>query len=133
MKKSALIIDDDPDEREIARYLLRQEGFEVSEAADGREGVAAAIALKPDLVLTDLMMPVMHGYEVCERIRAEPSLKHTRILVVSSKSFDNDLRLALKAGADAYLVKPYHKIDFINKVKELSGGGPAGPGSEPTT
>lgn len=120
MKKTALLIDDDPDQREIACFLLRQEGFEVAEAADGPEGVAAAVALKPDLVLTDLMMPTMHGYEVCERIRAEQSLKDVPILVVSSKSFDNDLRLALRAGANAYLVKPYHKADFIAKIKELS-------------
>ncbi len=121
MKKKALIIDDDEDHREVVVLRLKREGFETFEAADGEEGVDAALKFKPDLVLVDLMMPKLHGYGVCEMLRAEKSLSGVRILVTSSKSYDNDIQLALNAGADAYLIKPYHKKAFLEKIRKLMG------------
>ena len=119
MKLKALIIDDDPDMSEVCKTYLESAGFETIYCADGRQGLEKALEYKPNLLIIDLMMPNIHGYEVCERIRANPDLKDAKILVTSSKSFDSDRELALRAGADDYLIKPYLCKDLLDKVDAL--------------
>ncbi|MFC1679780.1 response regulator [Elusimicrobiota bacterium] len=120
MRKRILVIDDTLDALEIAKAYLEDE-FDVAVAHDGKEGVERALEFKPHLIMTDLMMQTMHGYQVCEKVRAEPTLSETRILVVSSKAFQNDKDLAKQAGADSYLVKPYLRKDLFEKIGELLG------------
>ncbi len=113
--------DDDKILRELAQDILSDE-YEVMLAVDGQDAWEKARVFRPDLVITDLMMPRMHGYELCERLRGPDGIKGVRILVASAKSFSTDKIQAEKAGADAYLVKPYKAVDLIKQVGELLSG-----------
>jgi CheY-like chemotaxis protein len=96
--------------------------YQVSAAVDGVAGLEAAKAQKPDLVVLDLLMPRMHGFEVCMNIRADESLKGTKVLISSSKSYAHDVRTAVEeTGADAYIVKPFPIAEFRKVVAELLG------------
>lgn len=119
--KRVLVVDDDEDMRELMVAILGG-SYQVSAAADGLAGLLAAKAQKPDLVVLDLLMPKMHGFEVCMNIRADESLKGTKVLISSSKSYQHDVRTAVEeTGADAYIVKPFSVDEFTAKVAELLG------------
>lgn len=132
MMKRAIIVDDDEDLAQLAAHCLQGAGFEVATARDGSEGLRLAAAFRPGLVLLDLMMPGMHGFEACRRLRAEhPGL---RILVVSGKSYAADRRAAKKLGADLFLLKPWKPSELLAAVDRLLGSvdasGPAFPAGE---
>ncbi|TPW20017.1 MAG: two-component system, OmpR family, alkaline phosphatase synthesis response regulator PhoP [Elusimicrobia bacterium] len=115
--QKVLLIDDDEDFTELNSALLLQDGFSVTTARDGLEGVALAKALKPDIVVVDLLMPRMTGFDVCQQLRQElPTLK---IIVLSGKSFPIDQRAAGRLGADRFLSKPSSPREVLANVKEL--------------
>lgn len=118
-KRLALIIDDDPQFSKMLSEHLEDMGFDVDAAFDGKEGLVKAAARKPHLILLDIMMPGIHGYEVCSKLRADPHTKNSRILVLSAKGFDSDKEMAREVGADGYLVKPFHRNDLQEKVEAL--------------
>lgn len=120
-RKKILIVDDAPALRELAAAILA-DVYEVREADNGLEALEAARAWRPDLVLTDLMMPVMHGYELCERLRAGGGPR-PKIIVVSSKPFATDKSQAGAVGADDYIVKPYAAGELLEKAARLLSGG----------
>ena len=118
--KKILIIDDDP----VMRALLSEalgHAYSVSTAGDGAEGVETLQRDRHDLVVLDLLMPRMHGYEVCQRIREDPGLAGVKIIISSSKAYGHDIKTAKTAGADCYLVKPYSMADIRAKIAELLG------------
>ena len=115
------MVDDDLDMRELMALLLR-ERYEVACAQDGAEGLEFARRLRPDLVVLDLLMPKMHGFEVCRKIRADEALKSVKVLIISSKSYRHDMRTAVEeTGADAYVVKPFKVAEFQSRVDALLG------------
>jgi DNA-binding response OmpR family regulator len=119
--KRVLVVDDDDDMRDLMVTLLRSK-YDVSSASDGQEGLALALSLRPDLVVLDLLMPRMHGFEVCRRIRESADLKGTKVLISSSKSYQHDVNTAVEeTGADAYIVKPFAIADFKSRVAALLG------------
>ena len=121
--KRVLVVDDDDDMRALMTMLLSG-SFEVSSAADGAAGLELAKRLRPDLVVLDLLMPKMHGFEVCRRIREDADLKATKVLISSSKSYQNDVRNAVdETGADDYIVKPFEVDEFKKRVGALLGEG----------
>ena len=114
--KRVLVVDDDDDMRELMVTLL-QPDFEVFSASDGVEGLELARSRRPDLVVLDLLMPRMHGFEVCRRIREDEALRSTKILISSSKSYHHDVTTAVEeTGADGYIVKPFTIGEFVAKV-----------------
>ena len=115
------MVDDDRLLRELAQDILSDE-YEVMLAVDGQDAWEKAQVFRPDLVITDLMMPRMHGYELCERLRGPDGIKGVRIMIASAKSFSTDKIQAVQAGADAYLVKPYRPAILIKQVSELLSG-----------
>ncbi|MBI5594461.1 MAG: response regulator [Elusimicrobia bacterium] len=115
-----LVIDDDELLREFACEALSGQGYVVEKAEDGRAGLKKAASFEPDLVICDLMMPGLHGFEVCQRLRDKGSAD-LRILVTSSKSFEADICEAKKAGADAFMVKPYTIAGLQAQVADLIG------------
>ncbi len=125
-KKKILIVDDDEMLRSLAADILSAE-FEVTAAVDGQDGWEKARELRPDLVVTDLMMPRMHGYELCGLLKGKGGLPGVRVLVTSSKSFTTDVSQAAAAGADDYLVKPYLPGEMLKRVRALLGLGGAAP------
>ena len=114
-----LIIDDDSALRTLLGQLLRQSGWEVLEAEDGDAGIQLAKSRHPDVVLCDLLMPRCNGFQVCRCLRAEPGLRHLKIIVTSGRSYVTDRVHALEAGADEYLVKPIQTEELGRILRRL--------------
>jgi len=120
--KKVLIIDDDAEFRCLMAELLDARGWEVLEAAEGEAGLESARLQRPDVVLCDLLMPRCNGFQVCRAIRADVTLRHTRILVTSAREFDADRLAAREAGADGYLTKPIVIDELTNWLGRLTSG-----------
>ena len=113
-----LVIDDHEDNRRILRDLLTNAGFEVLEASTGEDGVAAARAHAPALVLMDIQLPGIDGYEATRQIKADPALGRIPIIAVTSYALSGDDRKAYEAGCDAYVAKPFSPRALLGKVRE---------------
>lgn len=124
MSEKILIIEDDAAIAEYAAMVLSKEEYEVQQAPDGQSGLDKAREFQPDLVVLDLMMPGMHGYQVCQSLRGDKKLSKVRILITSTKCYDADQEGAKGAGADAYLTKPYTAEGLVAEVKKLLASRP---------
>ena len=113
-----LVVDDQPDNRRILRDLLTSVGHEVIEALTGEEAVASVEARVPDLILMDIQLPGIDGYEATRRIKAKPALRAIPLIVVTSYALSGDETKALAAGADAYVSKPFSPRALLAKVRE---------------
>jgi CheY-like chemotaxis protein len=116
-----LIADDDAAWRNILRRMLSERGFEVLEAADGREAIEAVERLRPDVVLLDLLMPETNGFSVCHHIKTTPEIAGVKVVVVSAKFYLADRLLAQKLGADRFLTKPLDQAVLLDTLRELAG------------
>jgi DNA-binding response OmpR family regulator len=116
---TVLVADDDADILYLIELNFRLEGFEVVTARDGPEAFAKAIAVRPDLVVLDVLMPGIDGYAVCARIRANASLAAVPVLIVTANYASVDLAAARRAGADDVLVKPFHPAMLLDKAKAM--------------
>jgi diguanylate cyclase (GGDEF)-like protein len=112
-----LVADDDEDIVRFVEVNLRLEGFRVATASDGQEALRAAHDLMPDLILLDVMMPEMDGFEVCQRLRSEARTRHISVIMLTAKSLSADKVVGLTAGADDYMIKPFDPIELIARVK----------------
>ncbi len=121
VKRTLLLVDDDVTLRELLADALEREGFAVLRAGNGEEGVAAALAGKPDMVISDIMMPEMNGWELCQTLRMLPSTKAIPFLFLSSLDQAPNKLQALRLGADDYISKPFHLADILLKVQHLVG------------
>ena len=121
MPKKILVVEDTEDNRQILRDLLRMAGYDMVEAHDGAQGVAMAVEHRPDLILMDIQMPVMDGYEATRRIKAIPELKAIPIVAVTSYALSGDEQKTRDAGCDAYIAKPYSPRQMLAKVREILG------------
>ena len=119
--KKILVVEDTEDNRQILRDLLGMAGYDMIEANDGAEGVSQATQHKPDLILMDIQMPVMDGYEATRRIKANPELKSIPIVAVTSYALSGDEEKARAAGCDAYIAKPYSPRQMLAKVRQILG------------
>lgn len=117
MSKRILIIEDQEDNRAILRDLLSQAGYALIEAADGEEGVELAQSERPDLILMDIQLPLIDGYEATRRIKAKPELKSIPIIAVTSYALSGDEAKARAAGCDGYVTKPFSPRDLLAKVR----------------
>ncbi len=118
MSQTILVIEDQEDNRRILRDLLSGAGFEIVEAVDGESGVAAAAAHVPDLILMDIQLPIIDGYEATRRIKAQPELQHIPIIAVTSYALSGDEAKARAAGCDGYVTKPFSPRQLLAKVKD---------------
>ena len=114
-----LIVDDDRVIRKVLEAALINEGYQVIIATDGSEGLQQARTQRPDLVVTDKMMPVMNGFELTRRLRQDPDFIHLPILVLTSESELEDKLGAFEAGADDYLPKPFESAELIVRIASL--------------
>jgi two-component system cell cycle response regulator DivK len=118
MNKTILVIEDQEDNRRIMRDLLASKGYEVIEALTGIDGVTAAETHRPDLILMDIQLPGIDGYEATRRIKANPDLHKIPIIVVTSYALSGDDVKAFDAGCNAYVAKPFSPRELLAKVRE---------------
>lgn len=114
MKRRILVVEDHPTVREVLRILIGMEDYEVAVAGNGETGLVLAEAMRPDVVLLDVMMPGLNGLEVCRALKARNA--STRVVMVSARTSEDDEREGRAAGADAYLHKPFSPLDVLEAV-----------------
>jgi len=116
--KRILVVEDEEDNRRIVRDLLTSVGYEIIEAVTGEDGVTAAATHLPDLILMDIQLPGLDGYEATRRIKANPTLHHIPIIVVTSYALSGDDTKAFAAGCDGYVSKPFSPRALLAKIRE---------------
>ena len=119
MAKKVLIVDDEPNIVISLEFLMEREGFEVAVARDGSEALERIRSGRPDLVVLDVMMPKLNGFEVCQAVRADPELAGTLIVMLTAKGREAEMNKGLALGADAYIAKPFSTRDLVTRVKSL--------------
>jgi DNA-binding response OmpR family regulator len=120
MKKKILIIEDEKILRTLLTQTLTREGFEVKEAVDGEEGLEKAKTEKPDLILLDLILPTIDGYEVLERLKKDPFTESIPVMIISNLGQDEEIQRGLKLGAVDFLIKAHFTLDEISeKIKKF--------------
>ena len=116
MKKRILVVEDQEDNRRIMRNLLTHAGYEVIEAVTGEDGVTMAAAERPDLILMDLQLPGLDGYEATRRIKDQEALRAIPVIAVTSFAMSGDNARAMAAGCDAYIAKPVSTRNLLAKL-----------------
>jgi DNA-binding response OmpR family regulator len=119
MSARILIVDDEPNIVLSLEFLMEQAGFEVAVAEDGEAALAQLAAFRPDLVLLDIMLPKLNGYEVCQRLRANPDWSGIKVVMLSAKGRELEVSKGLALGADAYVTKPFSTRELIALVRNL--------------
>ena len=118
MTKRILVVEDQEDNRQILRDLLASADYEMDEAENGQEALDAVVRQRPDLILMDIQLPIMDGYEATRRIKAMPEYKNIPIIVVTSYALSGDEGKAREAGCDAYVTKPYSPRQLLARIRE---------------
>jgi two-component system cell cycle response regulator DivK len=117
-----LLVEDDPVNRTLAKRILTAHNYPFAEAADGAAALEAIAEHRPDVILMDLSLPVMNGWEATERIRRNPALAEIRILAVTANAMAGDRERALRAGCDDYLSKPFRPAELVEALARLAAG-----------
>ena len=121
MGKKILIADDEPNIVVSLEFLMKQRGYVVKVAQTGEDALRAVGEFAPDLILLDVMMPRMSGYDLCQKVRENPAWQGIKIIMLSAKGRDIEVTKGIAVGADAYVTKPFSTKDLIAKVQELLG------------
>jgi two-component system, cell cycle response regulator DivK len=119
MSKRILVVEDQDDNRRIIRDLLSSVGYEMIEAVDGAAGVELAGRERPDLILMDIQLPVLDGYEATRRLKADPELRAIPVVVVTSYALSGDDAKAKAAGCDAYVAKPFSPRALLGTIRQF--------------
>jgi two-component system cell cycle response regulator DivK len=118
VSKRVLIVEDQEDNRAILRDLLSKSGYDLIEATNGEEGVALAQSQRPDLILMDVQLPIIDGYEATRRIKSKAELRSIPVIAVTSYALSGDEAKARAAGCDAYVAKPFSPRQLLAKIRE---------------
>ena len=119
MSKRILVVEDQEDNRRILRDLLMSADYEIMEAENGEEALTAAAKQRPDLILMDIHLPIMDGYEATRRIKADPTLTHVPIIAVTSHALSGAKARAQAAGCDDFVPKPFSPRQLLAKIRQL--------------
>ena len=118
-KGRILVVEDNMDNYELVRFILERAGYDVFLAVNGRDGVDAARLQKPDMILMDLGMPEMDGWNATEKLKSDDSTKFIPVYALSAYTLPSDRKRALDAGCDGYLTKPIHMQSFLDAINEV--------------
>ena len=118
MSKLILVVEDQPDSRRIIRDMLAPTDYEIIEAEDGEQALAAVAKQRPDLILMDIQLPIMDGYTATRRIKADPKLRSIPIIAVTSYALDGEEKIARAAGCDDYVPEPYSPRQLLVKIQQ---------------
>ena len=119
MVKEILIVDDEPNVVVPIQFLMEQHGYRVMTAERGEDALDLIYQYKPDLVILDIMLPGIDGYEVCEIVRLNPNYRNVKIIFLTAKGREEEIAKGLALGADAYITKPFSNIELVVTVKEI--------------
>jgi DNA-binding response OmpR family regulator len=119
MPKKVLIVDDEPSIIVPLQFLMEQNGYETRVAFSGEEAMETVTESHPNLILLDIMLPIIDGFEVCQRVRENPEWNDIRIILLTAMGSEANIAKGLALGADAYITKPFSNSEVIAKVKEL--------------
>lgn len=120
--RKILVADDDRNVLYLITELLSRHNCQIEQAVDGEQAVARAREFQPDLMVLDVMMPLIDGFEVCHRIKSDPQTKHIKVIMLTAKTSGRDIEDGLAAGADHYMTKPFKIAELTGKIDELVGG-----------
>lgn len=121
MMSTILIVEDTPSEMELISHYLRESGYSVINAISAKEALDKAIAQQPDVIITDVVMPGMSGFELCRSLKKHPQTEKVPIIICTSKNQEIDRLWGLKQGADAYLTKPFSREQLLRVVRSVAG------------
>jgi len=121
MAKKILVVDDEPHIVKLVEMRLKASGYDVISSHDGRQCLDMVRSEKPDLIILDLMLPSLNGYEVCHALRSDPVHKNIPIVMLSAKGKFNDMKTGLEKGVDAYVAKPFKTETLLGILKGLLG------------
>lgn len=124
--KRILVAEDEPSIVLSLQFLLGEAGYEVFQAGNGADAIALAEKHNPDLLVLDIMLPVVNGFEVCRTLRANPALRDMRILILTARGREHEVQRGLALGANAYLTKPFGTRELMSNVRKLLEEGPPG-------
>jgi len=116
MNEKILIVEDNPVNMDIFQEIF-EEDYQLEMVTDGQQALSVIDDYMPDLVLLDIMMPKMNGYEVCKHIRSNDKIKHVKVIMVSARAMESEQQKGIDAGADAYITKPFDENELLDKVK----------------
>ena len=119
MGKKILVIEDDPSTLRLIKYTLQQEGYQVLIASNGLDGMRKAQSGEIDLIILDVLLPGIDGFEICHRLRGDPQTAQLPILMISGKAREIDKATGLKMGADDYITKPWHRPELLDKIAAM--------------
>lgn len=122
MAHRVLAVDDDPVIQRLLEVNLELEGYEVALASDGVEALEVARSFRPDVILLDVMMPRMDGWQACEQLKQDPDLQEIPVVFLSARAQDADVARGTDAGAAAYLTKPFDPVQLLDLIEELANG-----------
>jgi DNA-binding response OmpR family regulator len=122
MSKRILIVDDEPNIVVSLEFLMRRKGHDVKVVSDGAAVLAAVAEFAPDVILLDVMLPHVSGFEVCQRVRENPAWEKIKIIMLTAKGRDVDVTKGLAVGANAYVTKPFSTRELVEKVDSITGG-----------
>jgi two-component system, chemotaxis family, response regulator PixH len=114
-----LVVEDSPSELELMSHYLKESGYNVIKASGAKEALEKALLEKPDVIVTDVVMPGMSGFELCRYLKKEPSTQKVPIVICSSKNQEIDRLWAMRQGADAYVTKPYTREQLLRAIKSV--------------
>lgn len=116
---SILVIDDNPADLKLVSSILENQGYHVFSSNEAPAGIEMAMSIRPDLIILDVMMPIINGYNICRLIKDQKEYAHIPILLLTSRTTDDDQRIGLEAGADAYIIKPFETQRLLDTVKKF--------------
>lgn len=119
MARKILIVDDEPSITVPLKFLMEQNRFDVRVVHSGEEALDALDEYRPDLILLDVMLPAVDGFQVCQNLRNDPQHAHVKVVFLSAMTRDLDIAKGNTLGADAYITKPFSNADVVNQVKDL--------------
>ena len=117
-----LVVDDSPTEVHILKKILEKQGYEIVTARDGQEGVETAMQVRPDLILMDIVMPVLNGFQATRKLRNDENTAHIPVIMVTTKDQQTDINWGMRQGANEYLVKPIAPAELLDKIRVLLNG-----------
>lgn len=118
--KRVLLVDDEPNILLAIEFLLKKEGYTIQKAFDGQQALEVAASFRPDIIVLDVMMPELDGFEVARRIRNTPDMEDTRIVFLTAKGTPNDKMTGYASGGEVYLIKPFDNDELVRIVQELA-------------